>query len=326
MLKLHAGTKIYAHPYGIEYLYPDGNHAIYITAALTDAIADDILQKKINHLVIKEYKPWKVSKFPQLRLTIDRVWFQDSNVPLSLLEGFDKLKSLHLNQPADVDFSRFVYLEDCSLAHQYVFPSTLSSCKHLKKLSLDYCKFSSIEEIARMSTLEKLVLGSVSVNTLQPISALNRLSHFGIDNLKEVDLSFLIGCVSLKSCRLVRPSKLENLLGIEGLRQLEEFSVSNSIKLKDLGPLGTLDSITTLVFDSCPNLESLRPLLSLKGLRKLLLWESTRIMDGDLRCMLDSPRLQEFSFKNRRDYNITNDGVKAFFAQRETYSPDTNSE
>jgi hypothetical protein len=61
-----------------------------------------------------------------------------------------------------------------------------------------------------------------------------------------------------------------------------------------------------LGFDNCGDIESIKPISSLKRLSRFEFWESTNILDEDMTPCLN---LNEVAFKNRRHYTHTNEEI-----------------
>ena len=292
--------------------YPDGNKALFLEGPLTDRIIAEIVHRKVNRLVVEVYSPWKATQLGLLHDVINELWIHDPKAPTALADGFRNLKGLHLESSiGEIDFGQFPKLTACEFAHQTSFPVNLKSCKSLVCLTLSDSKLKSLEGVAEFGALQKLVLKSVSVPSLSAISTLRRLRHFGLSRSTERDLGFLAEDVALESCYLAYMTKLTSLSGIERLTKLADFSLASCSGVVDVTPLSHLKNLERLLVESCSNLQSLRPLLVLKQLSKILLWENTKILDGDLRCLLELPKLKELSFRDRNNYNLTQAEAKA---------------
>lgn len=299
--------------------YPDGNRALYLEGPLTDAVVDEIVRQQINRIVVVSYVPWKASRLEMLRSIVDELWLQTPTAPLGLVESFPALRSVHLECAADrFDFSWLSNLRECALSNQRATPVGLARCSQLVSLSISNSKLKDIEALSGIRSLRKLVLGSVSVPSLAALGALQELRHLGVTRFQEADLGFLSGLRLLEQCYLDFGAKLFSLSGIESASQLRDLSLSSCPKLADLSPLQSLAKLERLVLESCPGIGSLKPLRGHPTLTKLLLWEKTKVADGDMKSLLNNPKLSEFSFLDRRNYNLKTAEACDFLKARKT--------
>ncbi|HOR25525.1 MAG TPA: hypothetical protein PKY24_09790 [Opitutaceae bacterium] len=289
-------------------VHPSGEKSFVLREALSSSLISSIVAGHPRRIIVEAYVPWKVSDVSALRCVVHDLWVQDPAMPAELALGFNWISSLHLDQDAGgIDFGVFADLEDCALAHQKALPETLYKCSKLKSLSLIYSKLGNVDSFGRGLAIEKLVVDSPPLPFLEIVSSMRNLRHFGASRCKARDLAFLSQCTQLEYCSLSMLPKLESLDGIDALSHMWNLDLANCPKLSDLEPLSRLVGLKKLLLESCPKIASLVPIAKLAKLEKLMLWENTLVEDGDLRCMLQSPSLQEFTFKNRRSYNISMD-------------------
>lgn len=123
--------------------------------------------------------------------------------------------------------------------------------------------------------------------------------------------------------------QLRSLEGLASFEKLRTLGIFLAPKLEDVSALRTAptaQSIRELHFDTCKKIPtfddvaraknvqvlslansgdfpSLAPLTGMPELRELHLYESTRIVDGDLSPLLTLPKLQTLSLANRRPYS-----------------------
>jgi len=69
-----------------------------------------------------------------------------------------------------------------------------------------------------------------------------------------------------------------------------------------LDDLAALQNLSELWAANCGNIDSLRPISYLSHLTRLYLYESTRIVDGDLEPLLSLRNLRDFRMMNRKHY------------------------
>lgn len=130
--------------------------------------------------------------------------------------------------------------------------------------------------------------------------------------------------------------QIRSLNGLEEFDQLHELSIHGAAKLIDLSALrdsGTGQNVIELQLETCKritvlddvasatgvqllnlgncgDIASLKPLSDMNELRRLYLYESTKILDGDLTPMLALPRLEKLRMADRRNYMPSVAGIK----------------
>ncbi len=152
------------------------------------------------------------------------------------------------------------------------------------------------------------------------------LRHLGVYGYGETDLLALADNAALQSITLKQAPRLERLLGIEGMVGLADVWVAGAHKLYDLaslasvatslgslridtcGGLATIDDIgalrrlSELWVANCGDIDSLHPIAGLSEVTVLYLYESTRIVNGDLEPLLGLRNLSDLRMMNRKHY------------------------
>jgi len=127
-----------------------------------------------------------------------------------------------------------------------------------------------------------------------------------------VDLSAVSAAPALTSLQINYVSKVVDFEPLAWSTTLSVLHVQTS-SLRDLSSIAASSSIQELRLDSCRNIESLRPLLSMPNLRRLYLAGDTRILDGDIRVIFDNLRLEDFMLGCvARTYNVTARDVEEY--------------
>jgi hypothetical protein len=67
-----------------------------------------------------------------------------------------------------------------------------------------------------------------------------------------------------------------------------------------------------LFLNNCGDIQSLRPIQSLKDLEWVIFYESTNVLDGDLTPILHLKKLSRLSFQNRRHYSHKREEFEAY--------------
>ncbi len=297
--------------------YHDGDKCLFLRDPLTNAIVEKMVASDVNALSVDIYEPWENVDISAMNQFLVSLTISDRDTPLEFINELPNLRRLSIPRPGiEIDFSRIQKLEECSLSEYKKLPEELAACRNLKILNLYYCAFKSIDDISKFGQFEELNLVSVRTSSLRSVCNLKNLRSFSLNRSKEPNLQFLSSCHRLEGVQLMHMSSLESIEGIESLKKLNDFGLSACFSLEDVSPLAQLGGLNRVLFESCPNLKTLRPLIALKNLNKLLLWENTKVKDGDLKCLLSLPKLEEYIFKNRRHYNLKQDEAIAILEKR----------
>lgn len=167
--------------------------------------------------------------------------------------------------------------------------------------------------------IEDLVLPSYSEPNLEPLSAL----------------------ASLRSLVMKERPKLRSLDGVEAFPWLLRLGVFLAPGLADIGALELLRSpvLQVLQLQSCKkvpdiapvescamlqffdlseggDIPSVGPLTELVNLERLYLYESTKVVDGDLGPIARLPKLKDFRMQNRRGYAPSVKEIQDMIARR----------
>lgn len=224
--------------------------------------------------------------FPSLlRLTLRSPWVKNDDVIHELLS----LRYLNLSTPSksEIRFSVWPNLQEVAMEPWRARASSIYECKSLRRLSLE--KWNGGQDIMSFATLENLeVLCLYSPTRLESLR--------GIENLS-----------NLTELRLILATRLTSLEGIESLSRLVRLRVDTCRKVSDISPLSSLSSLKELEINNCGDIQSLQPISVLKWIENLVFVESTNIVDGDMKPILDLPHLNSVSFVNRKHYSHRNE-------------------
>lgn len=159
--------------------------------------------------------------------------------------------------------------------------------------------------------------------------ALTPLTDLYLESYSPHDLTPLSAATSLRRLSMKQYPQLRSLDGLASFEQLNTLGIFLASKLEDVSALRTAPAVQTiseLHLDVCKKIStfedvafaknirflsvansgdfpSLTPLTGMPKVRQLHLYESTRIVDGDLRPILSLPQLQELRLANRRHYS-----------------------
>jgi hypothetical protein len=154
---------------------------------------------------------------------------------------------------------------------------------NLRRLFLMRYREPDLRDLGEHNSLESLVMKEhpqlASLNGIDQFPALTELGIFGAGGLR--DISNLADAVT--------GSRLQKL-------QLQACPVER------LDAVAEVNALQFLNVSECGDIQSLHPLSALRELRYLLLYGTTRVLDGDLTPLTLLPRLKELRIKSRREY------------------------
>lgn len=150
----------------------------------------------------------------------------------------------------------------------------LSSKRHIRDLVVSHADQGCVEEIGRLSNLERLELAwPVTADDLSPLLALHSLQHLSIDSPRRIsDFSPLLKLPALRKLMIENAKLLPDLDWLSSANHLEVIGIEGSI-------------------NSTATIPSLRPLAGLPSLQAFL-GTSTRLIDKDLMPLAECPSLR----------------------------------
>lgn len=261
-----------------------------MTGAWSLAALDAMASGGIRELELNYAKGWKcrslsfltdLSQLLEALVIIDRSIDNVDNV--NDLENIRYLK-IHTYCSTEIRFAQFPHLEECVLEWR---PKALSLFQHRGVKRLFVNKWSHGRDLADFS-------GMLQLEALRLYSPTRLESLAGIECLTE-----------LARFELALAKRLTSLSGIEALKNLLCLHIGTCTKIRDISPVATLNRLRELFLNNCGEIESVRPLRSLQDLEKIIFYESTNVLDGDLTPLKGLPKLKEVAFQNRRHYSHT---------------------
>lgn len=256
-----------------------------LTSPWSASIHSEIIQARPEELELNAAKGW-------------------SGTDLKFVESYDWLKSFTIIDMKIDDISAVMSL------HGLVSLSIVTYCK----TKLDFTRFPDLrncslewrrgaESLFDCVMLTDLFLNCYDGKSSSPFSSLVNLRTLAILNSPLSELNGLAGLKGLRSLRLAGLKLLSSLDGLEHLHRLEKFEMQLCKSVHSLAPLGSLKNLVDVNISNNGKLDSLSPLGALPKLRSVLFYESTDIVDGDLRPIFDNPGISKVSFQNRRHYS-----------------------
>lgn len=179
-----------------------------------------------------------------------------------------------------LDFSQFPALEICGLDWRRRSES-LFGCTTLKRLSIHHYSATDADSFVDLENLESLSFVGGSVRDLTGLRVLRKLKMLG----------------------LYRLLYLASLKGVEDLTNLVSLDIDTCRKLTSINEVRDLTNLLGLGVNNCGDIESLRAIEGLMKLQRLLFYESTNILDGDLSVLTRLPNLEDVRYMNRKHYS-----------------------
>ena len=240
------------------------------------------------------------------------------------------IDALHLNYAVGFGERDLNFLEAWPITRLHILARTLTDIEPIYRLAATLQNLDLTVSPAVMLDCSRLpMLTNLTVDSWDQISGsigqadVLARSTFGVTRKK-----ICSHCPRTAACsvRLRSAPRLSSLNGVETLTSLEKLAVAGARSLDRLTPLLAVGiSLTSLELESCRRLESIHALeatprltylgvndcgnidsvsalRSLKHLRILEMWGSTRVIDGDLSPIEDLTVLADLRLANRRHY------------------------
>jgi len=174
----------------------------------------------------------------------------------------------------ECQFGKFDFTQFPKLTHLGITwrPSakTLFDCTNLRYLNVSRFPYEDLKELSKLSNLERLVLQSRKIISLNGLNCLL--------NLQELDLAF---CTSLK-----------DICALEAAEKLEVLEFTSCKKIVEIDPMHHLSQLKRLLMENCGIIRSVKPLSSCLKLKEAY-FINTRIEDGDSSVFLDLPDIRK---------------------------------
>jgi hypothetical protein len=206
----------------------------------------------------------------------------------------DTLELLHVTSDPSlvIDLTRLPKLTDVSADWQQV-RATIEAAANLQRLHIGRYDRADLAALSRLVHLKRLVLmDRPRVRSLDGLSDLSDLQEFAVPLAKDlVDVSAL-----------------------RGLAQIEVLDMEACRKLNTIEDLRHCIGLRRLNLSECGDLPSVAPLRELVSIEDLLMYGTTKVVDGDLTPIADLPRLKELRMQSRRHYRPSVAEIQASLA------------
>jgi hypothetical protein len=261
-----------------------GRRAV-VTSAWSEKMTGYLLNNGITDLELNDGKGWYGNDLSFLTNLQQLISFKIIDQKISSVDPIHflfNLRALEITTycKTEIKFLAFPKLEHCALEWRSKAAS-LFDCATLKKLFVNRYDGKDIVPFTRLVNLESLAILNAPVENLLGLSTLKKLRSLRLANLK----------------------RLTSLAGIEGLENLQELDIHTCRAIGSIEEISSLSQLQKLHLNNDGDIESLKPLDKLIGLKSVLFYESTNILDGDLSPLKRQQNLSRISFQNRRHYS-----------------------
>jgi hypothetical protein len=230
--------------------------------------------------------------------------FGQSALPsLSSLHGFAELVVLTLNIMSDTAVTELTDLSALSLETYVRDQIDFRVFKRLERLHLNWRP--GAETALENEAIRNLSLSRYPHTDLRPLAKLVGLQGLRIANAPNLtSLAGITELPDLKRLWLIDDRELATVDDLAaGKPALVDLLIDACRNVRNVDGLAAQTSLQSVSLLEDGRIASLRPLTSLRDLRLLIFYGSTRIEDGDLSLLLDLPNLTFVSFADRRHYS-----------------------
>jgi hypothetical protein len=278
--------------------YPDGRTFVYLDSAHLEECLRTFRDGDFYGVGISRYHGYEADDLEILKQvsSIRGLHIQDTirNVSgLDYVKGIDYLLIDGIG--ADIDLGAFTKLRELRIGGWSARFRNLDRCNGLGSLYIySYSPGSSdLSELKPLHGLKALELVKGSVQSLQGVESMSQLERLHLRYLTKLgDLSLL--------CER---------------QTLEELIVDHCRKAENLAALKCLAGLRVLGYDACRDIESINFLKSFRALRRCTFID-TNIVDGNLRPLLEMPKLEYVGFLKKRHYSHTPEELEAALTTR----------
>lgn len=238
----------------------------------------------------------------------------------SLIAFINEEKKIYKNIE---NISTFSTARGLSLYGNYDELDDLSKFKSLEYLSIDVlCKkeipFRDLDNLWHINL-------NYDKKTCSQIFECKALEYIYIDNYKELDTSTFENFIKAKNISLRKANFTE--FSIENMSNLEHFSLGYNTKIQDISflkdaslksvgfancknvknweILGTLKNLEALYLENIKDIPSLDFLFGLNHLKTIRITGDVKVLDGQIKNILQRPNLEDFFIPIRKEYDIS---------------------
>jgi len=226
-------------------------------------------------------RPW-----PLPRLLVIARWITDLS-PITRLGGHLtglSLPAVHLSAAGTLDLTQLACLTSLSVSWTLIKDQTYA-----------------------LAPVTDLYLESYSPHDLTPLAAAKSLTRLRMKQYPQLrTLDGLTTFDRLKILGIFLAPKLEDVSAFRtapAAQTISELHLDTCKKIPTFEDVSLVKNVRGLSLANSGDFPSLAPLAGMPELQELYLYESTKIVDGDLSPLLTLPQLQRLSIANRRHYS-----------------------
>ncbi|WP_372725839.1 hypothetical protein [Novipirellula sp.] len=238
---------------------------------------------------------------------------------LEFLRDFPNITAVAISYGKGIDLAGLQYLEGLEYLtlDTYKDPPDLGQFSMLRTLSAEWSPQLSVDE--RNEQLEKLTLFNYKCphSDLSYLPLIPSLKHLEL-NLSSVTL--LDGADRqrhVQSLHFYRFLKLTRIAAIAALSggSLQRIKFELCKKIEDIDQLGQLESVKKITLDRCADINDLEFLRGCSQLEEFVILD-TKIVSGNLRPLLELPKLSYFFTSDKHHHSHTKDEINALLRSR----------
>ncbi|WP_143054000.1 hypothetical protein [Parapedobacter koreensis] len=207
---------------------------------------------------------------------------------------------------ADTEFGPAVYVgRDISATVQYARKNGINGLIVAEGGNYPFADVNFLQNCSFVETLVIQRYGHIDLTGIHALSALKKLAlNITANDKQPIDFSCF---PQLEVAKFTWRPKAKSLFDCKSLRYLriEKF---NKRDLEDLGGLSNLEilKVVSSPIKTTGDIDSIKPIRSLKKLKDFRFWESTNVLDGDMTPCIG---VKTVAFKNRPHYTHTKEEI-----------------
>lgn len=253
----------------------------------------------------RNWNPDYLEKFRRSRASILRLdgYSGSATRDLSFLLDLPLLRGVQIGCPQICDVSPINFLSDLevlSLDCKAATPIGFQKFKNLKRIFLTWRP--AYRSLFEVTTLHHANIIGFPATSLEVWKRNPKLKELKISSPKLESLAGVEGFPVLEKLDLFRCRKLKSLEALRGEKSLKYLEIGQCPSGLDLGPIGSLRNLETLILDNCKEIETIAPLVHCKKLAVLQISCNTKILDGQFGCLKSLKNLVELRVRRHKHY------------------------
>lgn len=246
-------------------------------------IVDTMKEKKVNGLVLSP-SITELSLLTEIDF-INEIYITGNKIKdISQLYSLEKIQRMHLlnDDKMRFDLSHFPFLKKAVLIGRNGVDNLFNHSSLEKIILIDFKE--KKEHFVERSLLKSLEIKNSNIPSIPNLSAIN----------------------TLRSIKLSGLSKASETIFLDGLKNIEEVSVSlcKKMAMSIIEDVSKLSSLKKLALSKMGDISSATKISNLVNLERLFITENTKITDGKIRFLLDMKALSYLVIQGFNHYDI----------------------